>query len=290
MMDLGMMDLGMMDIIMDDFFTRALIAGVGVALVAGPLGCIVVWRRLAYFGDTLSHAALVGVALALLLQVSIPLAVFGVSLMVALMLFLLQRGTAISADAILGLLSHTALAMGLVVLAFMSGTQVDLLGLLFGDILAVSVTDIVTIYLGGGAVLLCLALVWRPLFAATVSPEIAEAEGGKPSRVNLIFTVLMAGAIAIALKIVGALLITALLIIPAAAARRFARGPEMMAVLSSLIGAAAVILGLNGSLAWDTPSGPSIVLAAVLFFLIGISPLARLFRRGAADPSSERAS
>ncbi len=253
---------------LDDFFTRALVAGVGVALVAGPLGCFIVWRRLAYFGDTLSHAALLGVALALLFEVNITLAVFAVSACVALALLLLQRRAALSADALLGLLAHSALAVGLVVLAFMAWVRIDLMGFLFGDILAVSKSDIAVIWGGGVVVLATLAAVWRPLFAATVNLELAQAEGMKPEQANIVFMLLMAAVIAISMKIVGVLLITALLIIPAATARSFASGPEQMAVLAALIGAASVLGGLFGSLEWDTPAGPSIVVAALVLFVL----------------------
>jgi zinc transport system permease protein len=264
---------------LDDFFTRAILAGVGVALVAGPLGCFIVWRRLAYFGDTLSHSALLGVALALLFEVSITLTVFGVAAAVALSLLLLQKRATLSSDSLLGLLSHSSLALGLVVLAFMTWVRVDLMGFLFGDILAVSATDIAIVYGGGIVILLVLALIWRPLFAATVNTDLAEAEGLRPQRANVIFMLLMALVIAMAMKIVGVLLITALLIIPAATARRFARGPEQMAILAAMIGAAAVIAGLFGSLEWDTPSGPSIVVAALGLFLIGLLPVAGLLAR-----------
>lgn len=273
---------------LDDFFTRALIAGIGVALVAAPLGCFVVWRRLAYFGDTLSHSALLGVALAFLLEVNITLAVFLVCAAVALALVVLQRRATLSSDSLLGLLAHAALALGLVALAFLTSVRVDLMGFLFGDILAVSKTDILTIYLGGAAVVVVLAVIWHGLFAATVNPELAEAEGMKPHRSNLIFVLLMATVIAISMKIVGVLLITALLIIPAATARRFARGPEQMAVLAALVGAAAVVGGLYGSLYWDTPSGPSIVVAAVVFFVISLSPLAAVFGQRTREPKGER--
>lgn len=268
---------------LDDFFTRALLAGFGVAAVAGPLGCFIVWRRLAYFGDTLSHAALLGVALAFLLQVNITLAVFAVCLMVSLALLLLQRQATLSADALLGLLAHSSLALGLVALAFMSWVRVDLMGFLFGDILAVSVTDLVVIYAGGAAVLAVLAVIWRPLFAVTVSPEIAQAEGIDADRHNLVFMLLMASVIAIAMKIVGVLLITALLIIPAATARRLSSTPEQMAVVSILAGIAAVAAGLFGSLEWDTPSGPSIVVAALILFVIVSMPFASMVRRRSSN-------
>jgi zinc transport system permease protein len=274
---------------LDDFFTRALLAGFGVAAVAGPLGCFIVWRRLAYFGDTLSHAALLGVALAFLLEVNITLAVFAVCLMVSLALLVLQRQATLSADALLGLLAHSSLALGLVALAFMSWVRVDLMGFLFGDILAVSVTDLVVIYAGGAAVLAVLAVIWRPLFAVTVSPEIAQAEGINADRHNLVFMLLMASVIAIAMKIVGVLLITALLIIPAATARRLSSTPEQMAVISVFAGIAAVAAGLFGSLEWDTPSGPSIVVAALILFVIASMPLAGMFRRRKSNDANEGA-
>ena len=267
---------------LDDFFTRAILAGLGVALVAGPLGCFIVWRRLAYFGDTLSHAALLGVALAFLLEVDATLAVFAVSALISLALLALQKRATLSSDALLGLLSHSALALGLVALAFMSWVRIDLMGLLFGDILAVSKTDIAVIWTGGVAVLVVLALIWRPLFAATVNAELAEAEGLNPDRANLIFMILMATVIAISMKIVGVLLITAMLIIPAATARRFAAGPEQMAAFAALAGMLAVVFGLEGSLAWDTPSGPTIVVAALGLFLLAMSPLGGWIARASA--------
>ena len=255
---------------MDDFFSRAIIAGVGVALVAGPLGCYIVWRRLAYFGDTLSHAALLGIALALLFQVNITLSVFLVSVFVSLALLILQRRVTLSTDALLGLLAHSALAFGMVALSFMTWVRVDLMGFLFGDILAVTPYDIAIIWGGGLLVLVVLAIFWRSLFAATVNLELAQAEGMRPEQANIIFMLLMAAVIAISMKIVGVLLITSMLIFPAAIARRFASGPEQMAVLAALIGVIAVFGGLFGSLHWDTPSGPSPVVAPSIFFIITV--------------------
>ena len=257
---------------LDDFFLRAVIGGIGVALVAGPLGCFIIWRRLAYFGDTLSHSALLGVALALLFELNITLSVFVISVCVSLLLMMLQRRAALSSDTLLGLLAHSALAVGLVVLAFMTWVRVDLMGFLFGDILSITVTDLAIIWGGGLCVLMMLAAIWRSLFAATVSEELAISEGTRPNLVNTIFMILMAAVIAVSMKIVGVLLITALLIIPAAAARRFSSSPEQMAAIAAIIGVLAVSSGLLGSLEFDTPAGPSIVVAALIFFLISIIP------------------
>ena len=258
---------------LDDFFSRALLGGIGVALLAGPLGCFIVWRRLAYFGDTLSHSALLGVAMALLLDMDITVTVFIISLVVSMLLILLQRRATLSSDSLLGLLAHSTLAVGLVVLAFMTWVRVDLMGFLFGDILAITVRDIAIIWIGGLTVLVFISFIWKPLLASTVSYEIAVAEGLRPDLANFLFMFLMAGVIAISMKIVGVLLITALLIIPAATARRFSGNPEIMAVMASILGAASVWLGLEGSLKWDTPAGPSIVVAALAFFITSVLPL-----------------
>ena len=252
---------------LDDFLFRAFLGGIGVAMVTGPLGCFVVWRRLAYFGDTLSHSALLGVALAILLEVNIMLAVFVISVLMGLALLMLRQIAPLSSDALLGLLAHSTLAIGLIALSFMTWVRVDLLGFLFGDVLAINQFDLLTIGLGGTVVLLVLKVIWRPLFAATVSPEIARAEGLRPERAEVIFMILMASVIAISMKIVGVLLITALLIIPAASARCFSKSPEQMALYSVLVGILSVIIGLQSSLTWDTPAGPRIVAALLLFFI-----------------------
>ncbi len=268
---------------LDDFFTRAVIAGVGLALTTGPLGCFIVWRRMAYFGDTMAHSALLGVALAFLFEINLTVGVFVVAMLASLALLALQRRGALSTDALLGILSHSTLALGLVMIAFMTWVRVDLMGFLFGDILAVSKLDIAIIWAGGALVIGVLALFWNSLLAATVNEELAQAEGMAPARSRLVFMLLMALVIAIAMKLVGVLLITALMIIPAATARRFAATPEQMAVLASILGAVAVVGGLFGSLQYDTPSGPSIVVAALALFLVSLLPY--LSRRTTGSPT-----
>ncbi|KQX34787.1 hypothetical protein ASD04_15450 [Devosia sp. Root436] len=263
-----------------DYFSRALIAGIGLALVAGPLGCFVVWRRMAYFGDTMAHSALLGVALSIILSMNMTLGVFAVAALVAGALIVLQKQATLSTDALLGILSHSTLAVGLVLVGFLTTVRIDLMGFLFGDILAVSVEDIVIIYGGGVAILAILILAWRPLLASTVSPELAEAEGLRPETSRLVLMILMASVIAIAMKLVGVLLITSLLIIPAATARRLSATPEMMAAVAAVLGAIAVVGGLFGSRTWDTASGPSIVVMALVIFLVSLTvPVSRLFGR-----------
>ena len=261
--------------ILDDFFWRSLLAGAGVALVAGPLGCFVVWRRMAYFGDTMAHSSLLGVALGFLLGIDLMLGVFAVALVVALLLLAFQRQRQLASDAVLGTLSHASLSLGMLVISLMTWVRVDLMSYLFGDILAVDVEDLLWIYGGGGVALGVLLWIWRPLLAVTVDEALAQAEGIPALRLQLVFMLLIAGLIALAMKIVGILLITSLLIIPATAARRYSRTPEQMAMGAALVGVASVGLGLTTSLHFDTPSGPSIVVAAVLFFLCSVAPLPR---------------
>ena len=251
---------------MDDFLLRALLGGFGVALVAGPLGAFVVWRRMAYFGAAMAHAALLGVALGLLLEVDLTLAIIAVCVLLAVVVVGLEKQKALASDTLLGIMAHATLAFGLVAIAFQKSVRVDLLSYLFGDILAVSWTDLAWIFAGGGLVLAAVVAIWRPLLAATVHEELARVEGVAVARVRLVFMVLLAVAIAVGLKVVGLLLIAALLIIPAAAARRLAATPEQMALGAIAIGCLSVAGGLYGSLTWDAPAGPSIVVAATLLF------------------------
>ena len=256
---------------LDDFLLRALLGGVAVAVTAGPLGCFVVWRRMAYFGNALAHSALLGIAVGVLLAIDLTSATVGVCLAFAGVLLLLQHQRKLATDTLLGILAHVSLALGLVALSFFETLRVDLSAYLFGDVLAVGQGDLVWIFGGGAVVLLALALLWSPLLSTTVSQELAQAEGVRVGAVHAGFMLLMALAVALGMKIVGILLIVSLLIIPAAAARQFARSPEQMALLAALAGALAVALGLAASLAWDTPAGPSIVVAAALLFFLSLA-------------------
>jgi zinc transport system permease protein len=251
---------------MDDFIWRALLAGLGVALAAGPLGSFIVWRRMAYFGDTLAHSALLGVALGFLLGIEANIGVVAVCAGLAVLLVALQQQRHLATDTLLGIMSHGALSLGLVAVSFLETLRVDLMAYLFGDILAVSSRDIAWIWGGGILALALLAVLWRPLLAMTVHEELARVEGVNVTATRLGFMLLVALVIAAAMKIVGVLLITSLLILPAAAARPLARSPEAMAIIAAGAGMAAVAGGLAASLAWDTPTGASIVLASCLLF------------------------
>jgi len=254
---------------MDDFLWRALIAGTGVALVAGPLGSFVVWRRMAYFGDTLAHAALLGIALGLLLELPLQTSVMAFCLLLAIALVLLQKQRRLASDALLGILSHTTLALGLIVISLMETVRVDLMGLLFGEILAVSQTDLYWVYGCDLIAIVALITFWRPLLAISVDEELAAIDGVPVGWVRLGLMSLIAMIIALGMKVVGILLITSLLIIPAATARLFSKTPEQMALAATVIGILAVGGGLTTSMRWDLPAGPAIVcMAATMFFLV----------------------
>lgn len=252
---------------LDPFLIRAILAGLGVALAAAPLGCFVVWRRMAYFGDATAHAAMLGIAVSLALSAPLLAGTLTVSLAMALAVSRLSnRGIAV--DTLLGVMAHSALAFGVVAIAFVPGVRLDLTAYLFGDILAVSSLDVVMIWLGAAAVSALMAWRWSALLTATLSPELAQASGIRPERERLILTVALALVVALAIKVVGVLLIAALLIIPAAAARPMARTPEGMALIATLLAAASVLGGVALSFAVDTPTGPTIVCAAALIFVL----------------------
>lgn len=255
---------------MADFLLYALISGIALALVAGPLGSFVVWRRMAYFGDTLSHSALFGVALGLLLEISPSVMVLGVCLLLAVFMVIMQQQQSLAADTLLGIMAHSSLAVGLVTLSFMPSVRVDLMGYLFGDLLAVSFNEVLLIVLGSILMLGLLGYFWRNLLALTVDEELAKVEGLPVTQLRLVLMLLIAVVIAVAMKVVGVLLITSLLIIPAATAQKLARSPEQMALMASVIGLLSVLGGLSMSWHLDTPAGPSIVVCAALCFVLSL--------------------
>lgn len=249
----------------DDFLLRATLAGVGTAAAAAPLGCFVVWRRMAYFGDATAHAAVLGVAIALALSTSVVAGALAVALAMAMLVTALA-GRGHATDTLLGVLAHSALAFGLVAASFLRGVRVDLMAWLTGDILAVSWQDVVTVWVGAGLVIALLAWRWQALLTVTLNEDLARAAGIDPARERLVLTVALAVVVAVAIKVVGALLIGALLIVPAATARPFAATPERMALLAGGIGIAAALGGLGASWHLDTPTGPTIVCVAATLF------------------------
>ena len=251
----------------DDFQFRAILAGVGVAIAAAPLGCFVVWRRMAYFGDATANAAILGVALSLALSVSVFAGALTIAFLMALTVNALS-GRGFAMDTLLGVMAHSALAFGLVAVSFIQGVRLDLMAYLFGDILAVGRVDLAVIWGGALSVFALLAWWWTALLTATLNPDLAHASGFNPKREQLILTLCLAVVVAVAIKVVGVLLIAALLIIPAAAARPISTSPERMSATAGVIGVGSAIGGLHMSLWYDTPAGPSIVCVATVMFIV----------------------
>ena len=253
---------------MDDFLVRALIGGVGVAAIAGPLGCFVVWRRMAYFGATLSHAALLGVALGIAIGGNPTVGTVVVCVLMALAIAAMEGGRLLASDTVMGVLAHSALAYGVVMIALMPGIRVDLMGYLFGDVLAIGWGDVRVIVLLGIGLGVGMAAIWRPLLAITADEELARIEGVRAVWVRVALMVMLALLVAVGMKVVGILLIVSLLIIPPAAARMISVTPEGMALRSGLLGVLSVVLGLAASVAVDAPAGPAVVIAASLVFAL----------------------
>lgn len=259
-----------MNLLTDIWWLPALLSGILLAAITGPLGSFVVWRRMAFFGDTLAHGALLGITFGIVAEIDPVLALMLSSVVLAVLLYPLQKTSTLSADTLLGIVSHSMLAIGLVTLSLTNNVRIDLMSYLFGDLLAVDYTDTLWIAVTG---LICAALMisqWRGLVATTVSQELAAIDGYPVQRLNLTLVIMLALTVALAMKIVGILLVSALLIIPAAAARALARTPEHMALMASGLGILAVIAGISASFQWDTPTGPSVVVAATTIFLASL--------------------
>lgn len=252
---------------LDDFLVRATLASVGLAIAAAPLGCFVIWRRMAYFGDATAHAAVLGVALSLTFSAPLFVSVLAVCFVMAMTVSSLN-GKGFAMDTLLGVMSHSALAIGLVAVSFLSGVRIDLMSYLFGDILAVGKTDLMVIW--GGALVVLALVVWRwsGLLLSTLNTDLALASGFNPKREQLILTIALAIVVAVAIKVVGVLLITAMLIVPAATARPFSKTPEIMAIVATGLAVAASLAGLRASYVLDTPTGPTIVCVSALLFVL----------------------
>ncbi|KZZ45176.1 hypothetical protein A3759_10215 [Thalassolituus sp. HI0120] len=263
----------MNELFTDIWWLVPLLTGVLLATITGPLGSFVVWRRMAFFGDTLAHGALLGITLGVLTDINLTVALALSCVLLALLLMPLQNRSNLSSDTLLGIVSHSTLAIGLVALSLADGVRVDLMSYLFGDLLAVEISDLAWVSASVMVIGGLMALNWRGLLASTVSPELAEIDGYPVKRLNLLLVLMLAMVVALAMKIVGILLVSALLVVPAATARSFARTPQQMVLIAAASGISSVLLGIWASFQWDTPTGPSVVVAAAgLFILSLISP------------------
>lgn len=256
---------------MFELLIPSLITGIALSFITGPLGCFVVWRKMSYFGDTLSHAALLGISFGFLLHINPFYSVIFVIILLAVCLVVLETQQKLAIDTLLGILAHSSLSLGIIVISLMSNIRVDLMGYLFGDLLAITFTDMYLIILGVICVMIVLFFYWNKFLFITVNEELAYTNGINIIKTKLILTLLLALTIGLSMKFVGALIITSLLIIPAATARSYAKTPEQMAILAIIVGIFSVIGGLMISVYYDTPTGPSVVIVNALLFILAKS-------------------
>lgn len=253
-----------------------LIVGIALCFITGPLGSFVVWRKMSYFGDTLSHAALLGIAFGFLLNINPFYAVIFITIILAIALVFLESQQRLAIDTLLGILAHSSLSLGVIVISLMKNIRVDLMGYLFGDLLSITFTDIYFMIAGIIIVGTILVFNWNNFVYVTISEELAFSNGINIVKNKLLLTLMLALTIGLAMKFVGALIITSLLIIPAATARFYARTPEQMAFIAVLLGSISVIGGLTFSVFYDTPTGPSVVVVNACLFICSLIS-ARLF-------------
>lgn len=252
----------------DDFFIRALVAGIVVAIIAGPFGCLLAWRRMAFMGETIAHSSLLGVVLGVLLGIMPQYSILIMAVMIAVVLYVMDRGRGLARDVSLTVIAHGSLGVGLFVISMMPNVTIDIDAYLFGSLLAIDDIDLLIIFIGGGGIFAVLMLYWKSLVAITISPDLAKAENGVQSEAELIFTILVAILVAITMKITGLLLVSAILIIPAAAARFLSDSPEKMAVFASIIGLISVTIGLYVSLINDVAGNAAIIVVAIFIFIV----------------------
>ncbi len=258
---------------MDDFIYRAIIASIGVSLIAGSLGCFVIWKRLSYFSDSISHSALLGVALGLATGLGINLGLVIVGGLFAVLIVVLQQKEFWSSDAVLGIFSHLSLSLGIVVLGIIGNQNTDYFAYLFGDILSITSKDLYWIFSVLIVVVTILVFNWKKLLLLTLNEELAKAEGINKLYYDLLFMFLIALAVSVSVQIVGVLLITSLLIIPPAISRVISNSPVTMILASMIVSIFSVLLGLYLSIDFDLATGPTIVITlGALFFIAQFLP------------------
>ena len=252
----------------DDFLVRSVLAGLIMVAIAAPMGCLMVWQRLAFLSDTLGHAAVMGVGLGLLLEVN---PIFGVLAVALLIVFSLNRvnsfDTALS-ETTLAIISHTGLAGGIILVGLLPSQSINLEGILFGDLLATTTEDLLRLLLTTAVLLVVLVHHWRSFVAVSVSREIAQAEGVEVRKIQFLMYIMIALLVAVMMKVMGVLLIAAMLVIPTTSARLFSRSPEQMVLISGLYGLGALVGGITASFEFDWQTGPAIVVSATVLLLI----------------------
>ncbi len=254
--------------LLDDFLLRSIIAGLMMVSIAAPIGCLMVWQRLAFLSDTLGHAAVLGVGLGLLLQLPPMVGVLGVVLLIVISLSQVVNFNNALSETTLAIISNTGLAAGLIIIGLLPENTVSVEAILFGDLLSVTLTDLGMILVTTLVLVFLLKQHWRSFVAVSVSREIAQAEGIQVRKVQLLMYLMIALLVAVMMKVMGVLLIAAMLVIPTSAARMLSNSPERMVIFSAFYGIAALTGGLFSSFQFDWQTGPSIVLSATSLLLV----------------------
>ena len=262
---------------LDDFLVRSVIAGLIMVAIAAPMGCLMVWQRLAFLSDTLGHAAVMGVGLGLLLEVTPVFGVLAVALLIVYSLNRVNSFNSALSETTLAIISHTGLAGGIILVGLLPAQSVNLEAILFGDLLATTRADLVRLLITTVVLLLLLLHHWRSFVAVSVSREIAQAEGIQVRKVQFLMYIMIALLVAVMMKVMGVLLIAAMLVIPTTSARLFSRSPEQMVAVSALYGLGALAGGIGSSFQFDWQTGPAIVVIATLLLLATLA-ITRIFK------------
>jgi zinc transport system permease protein len=248
---------------MPDFIWLALAGALLITLMSAPVGAFMLWRRMAFVGDALAHTTLLGLGIGLWLQIPIQLSLLLVSVIVAVSITRIHQRNNLSTDTFIAIAAHSSLALGMLVVTLLPEARIDLMGYLFGDLLNLTMQDIWGLLIASLLTLSILYRYWQGLILTCLNAELARLAGHDTQKLNLILALLIALIIALSTKLVGALLITALLITPAAIARRWSQTPIGMIQGAIVISWLAIAIGISLSWHFDLPVSPAIV--AVLF-------------------------
>lgn len=258
----------MLEWVLNDIVGRAILAGIGIAVPAAAIGCFLIWRRMAFFGDALGHTAVLGVALGAILQINIYCFIVVICLVVSLLLGRVSKRSYLPADIWLSIFSYGALAIGIMLMAKTPWLRLEPETILFGDILAIDYTDLITIYAAGAILAVLLFYFWRALIQLTVDEDLAAAAGINVGLFKTLFLFVMAIVTAVGLKTVGALMLPGLMIIPAITVSRSSNSPEQMILTAIIVSIAAVVIGITQSFYFDLLTGPSIVVASLSILIV----------------------
>lgn len=261
----------MLEVLQYPFMIRALISGIFVAVLLGWLGTFVVTRKMSLIGDGIAHASLAGIALALLLGwAPIPVTVI-FSIFIAAFIYFLEKKTKISSDMAIAVMFTTGMAIGIILLHFYQGYQPELVSYLFGNILTINTYDLWNIIAAGSVILAGLFIFYRKILFSTFDPVGAYLSGIRPWIYDLILYISTAVAIILSIKLIGIILVSALLVTPSAIAKLFSRSFKHFTILAILVAAIIVFIGLMVSYFLDLPSGAAIVLVGTLLFLLSFA-------------------